>query len=273
MKIYVVTHKEYKFPQSDVYCPIQVGCENNQPLNNMLHDNTGNNISNKNSSFCELTALYWIWKNTTDDICGLVHYRRYFKGSGYREFCGHVILDEQEMDSYVNLYDIIVASKLNMGSQTVFSQYMNNHHVKDISIVYEVICDVYPEYGTSFRQVMNSSSISLFNMFLGKKKFIDEYAEWLFDILFRVEKLVDIDKYSPYQKRLFGFLAERLLNVWLHHNRQRINIGHLPVVSIENTKPVKPLLAHRVKLRLKNYKFIFEKFLLVSIADYIFKKY
>ena len=78
IKIYVAAHKEANFPKDKIYVPIQVGAEGKKDLG-YVRDNTGDNIAKKNANYCELTALYWIWKN----ICnvtnvGICHYRRYF---------------------------------------------------------------------------------------------------------------------------------------------------------------------------------------------------
>lgn len=78
VEIYIATHKEYEFPQIDGYIPIHVGKELSSKNLDIATDNVGNHISNLNTNFCELTALYWIWKNSKADIVGLVHYRRYF---------------------------------------------------------------------------------------------------------------------------------------------------------------------------------------------------
>lgn len=41
-------------------------------------DNTGDNISDRNRQMCELTAMYWIWKNADAEVVGIEHYRRRF---------------------------------------------------------------------------------------------------------------------------------------------------------------------------------------------------
>ena len=70
-----VTHKKYWMPEDELYMPVQVGF--NEPLG-FARDNTGENISEKNKNYCELTALYWGWKNLKADYIGLDHYRRHF---------------------------------------------------------------------------------------------------------------------------------------------------------------------------------------------------
>ena len=75
--IYIAAHKKFNVPQLDNYAVLQVGAQGKENLG-YLQDNTGDNISYKNPNFCELTGLYWIWKNCDDEYKGLVHYRRYF---------------------------------------------------------------------------------------------------------------------------------------------------------------------------------------------------
>ena len=77
IKIIVAAHKKYWMPTDPVYLPVHVGAEGKAPIGYMP-DNTGDNISSKNPHFCELTGLYWAWKNLDADYLGLVHYRRYF---------------------------------------------------------------------------------------------------------------------------------------------------------------------------------------------------
>jgi hypothetical protein len=80
---------------------------------------------------------------------------------------------------------------------------------------------------------MGGTKISLYNMFVCKKSLIDEYFAWLFPTLFALEKKIPYQDYDAYQKRVFGFMAERLFNVWLHHQRDRLKIKYLPVVNID----------------------------------------
>ncbi len=97
LKIILVTHKEYDFPNAKYYIPIQVGKALSSHKLNIQGDDVGDNISIKNSSFCELTALYWVWKNNfigDSDYVGFVHYRRYF--SGERERLGDKRISSDE---------------------------------------------------------------------------------------------------------------------------------------------------------------------------------
>ena len=83
IKILVAMHKAYSLPGEDIYAPIQVGGVRIPGMENALRDDTGENISAKNKYYCEMTALYWAWKNLDADCIGLVHYRRYFAGKRF----------------------------------------------------------------------------------------------------------------------------------------------------------------------------------------------
>jgi len=77
IKIVTAVHKPYWMPEDRVYVPLHIGREGKQDIG-FTGDNTGDNISEKNATFCELTGLYWAWKNLQAEYVGLVHYRRVF---------------------------------------------------------------------------------------------------------------------------------------------------------------------------------------------------
>lgn len=236
VKILIATHKNYEFPNTACYVPIYVGKALHRQQLAIQGDDTGDNISVKNGSFCELTALYWAWRNNffaESDYVGLVHYRRYFKGSELR-LKDQEIASENELLSYLVEYDVIVAKKRNYYIETIYSHYKNAHYIKDLDLTREIIAQDFPDYCSAFDQVMSSSSLHLFNMFVMKKEYFEQYCNWLFAILFKLEKQIDVTDYDNYQKRVFGFLAERLFNVWLLKNN--LSKKELKVVSLEKEK-------------------------------------
>ena len=85
----------------------------------------------------------------------------------------------------------------------------------------------------AFDQYFAQKKSVLFNMMFCRTEIFDAYCEWLFSILFELEKTVDLSKLNSYQKRVYGFLSERLLNVWLIENK--ISRCNLPVINSEMT--------------------------------------
>lgn len=218
IKILVATHKPYRFVKDSSYVPIQVGAAINKKLD-FIGDDTGDSISVKNKNYCELTALYWAWKNLDYDYCGLVHYRRYFtidkKMFANTDQKFEAILDETMLKNTFESNDVILPKKRNYYIESTYSQYANAHNAKDLDITKDVIEELYPNYIPTFEAVMKSKKGHRFNMFIMKKDIFNEYCEWLFTILFEVEKRVDISNYDPYQSRIFGFISERLLDVFI----------------------------------------------------------
>lgn len=233
INILVATHKAYEFPHSAIYAPIQVGKALSQTDLRILSDNSGEQISEKNGSFCELTALYWAWKNgffEQNGYVGLVHYRRYFSGNGL-QLKGKGLLGEQEIKNSLSNADCIVGKKRNYYIESVYSHYKNAHHIEDLDKAIEIVLAKNPDYSTACEKVLNGKTLHLFNMFVMKSDLSQAYCEWLFPILFELEKQIDISNYSPYQKRVFGFIAERLFNIWLAHNH--IRVKEVKVVNLE----------------------------------------
>jgi len=232
IKILVATHKKYIFPDSNIYMPIQVGKILNQDDFGYFSDDDGYSISNKNRSYSELTALYWAWKNDyfeKSDLCGLVHYRRYF--SGTETFGKFKILGNYDIEKLMAEYDMVVPVKRKYYIETIRNHYGHAHYKKDLDILEEVIKELSSEYSDDFDTVMNDRSLFLYNMFVMKTGYFNDYCKWLFSILFEVEKRVDISSYDAYQSRVFGFLAERLFNIWVLHHK--LKIKEVKVVNIE----------------------------------------
>lgn len=226
--LYVITHKEVENIPSDRNI---IGVGGKELKCTSVYDNSGENISEKNGSFCELTALYWMWKNSDADILGLEHYRRLFCKKN--PFVAKPV-DKKFVSKKLKKYDVIIAKRYPL-YQTVYKNYSRIHSSEDLEVCKQIIEEKYPEYNAEFKKFMRNKRISAYNMFIMPKQLIDEYCAWLFDILFEAENRIDLSDKDDYQKRIFGFLAERLFNVWINHRHLKIyyaqvnNIGDIPI--------------------------------------------
>lgn len=172
-----------------------------------VRDDYGDNISRKNKQYCELTALYWIWKNDTSDFVGLSHYRRRFE------------LTEMEVEKITSATVDVVVTIPVVNFNTVRKQYELDHDIKDWEIMLEAIENIYPQYLDAAKAVQNGICYYAYNMFIARKEIFDNYCKWLFDILDYCEERIG-KKDDVYQNRYAGFLAERLLTIFLVHNKQ-----------------------------------------------------
>lgn len=230
LKILVATHKRYQMPTDPVYFPVQAGRAIHPPLE-YTGDHTGENISEKNATFCELTALYWAWKNLNAKYLGLCHYRRYFKGHRHSEKWEQ-ILTASEAEQLLRKAPIILPKKRNYYIETNYSQYVHAHHAEDLDTTRVILEEKYPEYVPAFDASMKRTTGHRFNMMIMRREMLNDYCTWLFDILFELEKRLDISTYSTNDKRVFGFVSERLLDVWLDTNH--LEYLELPVVNMES---------------------------------------
>lgn len=230
MTMYVITHKKFNYNLPQNYKPLLVGANKNPNPKNYLTDNTGDNISDKNKSFCELTGLYWIWKNTSDKNVGLSHYRRFFSKFHYRKYLDLAVLltgkvqpvNESMLDKELSTADWIISQPERSGNGTIGENFAKYHHIKDLKITRQILQQKYPKFVKAFDETMSMERGSFYNMFYTTRENLSDYCEWLFDILFEVEQKVDISSYNKYQQRLFGFLSERLLNVYLHSKHYNV---------------------------------------------------
>ena len=198
-RVYVLTHKAYTFPPDPAYVPLQVGAALHEPLP-YLHDDTGDNISAKNTFYSELTGIYWMYRNDSDSgIIGTAHYRRYL-------LCGEHIFTSCEAKTALRDHDLISTKQVLLPT-SYYEAFGADHHQKDLDITGEVIREFYPEYAPVFEETVHGNRTYFGNMFIAECKRFQDYCAFLFPVLFEVEKRVDMTGYTAYQKRLFGFLS------------------------------------------------------------------
>ena len=246
-KVLICCHKACELPKDDVFLPIQVGAAISDVDLGMQRDDQVNgepcdNISGKNKSYCELTAMYWALKNIRKiypdlEYIGLNHYRRYFSFESkcfFSDFITRPVyeirnynLPINKLENYLKKEYVIVA-KQKVYQYPLFIDYCMCHIREDLTLTYKVLMELYPDYEESFfRVIMEGCKLSPYNMTIMKWDKFESYCEWLFSILNEIEKRIDITNYSERQKRIFGFLAERLFNVWIDKNckkQKKLNV-------------------------------------------------
>lgn len=245
-KIFVVCHKETKKNyKSNIRYSIHVG---KSEFRCDYYDDKGYNISEKNNNYCELTALYWMWKNSDSEILGLEHYRRMFR-SKKRKLLYDNLIEEKEIKKYLSTYDIILPKKHYITPFTVESDYregekLGNHIFNDFVILENVIKTYFPDYYNNFYEAKNLNYYYPFNMLITNKKLFAYYCEFLFSVLSKVEDKINLDYRSGNQIRVFGYLSERLINVWVIHNK--LKVKELSVYFADNSSKVKKIM-RRIK--------------------------
>lgn len=258
IKILIATHKPLAVIENEIFTPIQVGSAINEfsIKESYLKDDEGDNISNKNNTFNELTALYYAWKNLNVDVIGLAHYRRYLdlhhskplfkkdsidvvknitKNSSKIELLGNIKKSSSKILKFLKSNDVIIAKPCFCTIEgeycSIADDYSHNHISSDWDICMQVILELNPDYKKSIDSYLyNSNKFYICNMFIAKKEWFNDFCSWIFPILFEVENRITISK-DPFQRRVTGFLSERLFTLYILHNE--FNIKELPILFIE----------------------------------------
>lgn len=247
VNIFVIAHKKIEEKMSDIYIPLQVG--NGENLG-YLRDNTGKNISEKNPNYCELTGIYWVWKNyNIPDYVGICHYRRFFE----KNCINQTKIKEKEILKLFNKYDIILPKKLILKTDVYKFYFMYGEgKEKDLKTTRDVIKELYPKYLESFDSVMKRNFGHYFNMCIMKKEDFCKYCEWLFKILEKVEEKTDLSNYTKQQARIYGYISEILMNVWVEKNKLKIKEYYVAKTDENLYKKVKKELKQKLRKILIN---------------------
>lgn len=263
VKLMVACHKKCDVPADPMYLPVFVGAAGKEDIG-FQRDDSGDNMSAKNPLYCELTGLYWCWKNLDCDYLGLVHYRRYFvfRKKLFRQKNNDLdsVLTSREAEELTSRYDLILPKKRYYFIETIYSHYAHTFDGRQFDVAQEVLDEMFPEYGQAFRTFMKQRSGYIFNMFIMPKKLCDEYCEWLFQVTEEIEKRYDTTGMSDFEKRYIGRVSERLFNAWImvqiSQNRLRKDrIHELPYTYLGKVNWPKKILGFaEAKLLHKKYK-------------------
>lgn len=276
IKILIAAHKASELPKNPLFLPVEVGAANRkQHLPGYQRDDQGDNISKQNPNYCELTAIYWGWKNLKCDYCGIMHYRRFFSFTDnrypvsadgrkmirwpaateakYKEFG---LTDETSMRKLIESNDLIVAESQNVKEiytprnkrrNTVEKHYIDHEDciikMKDLYLAIEIAKEKYPEVAPYLNRYMHQKMYLGYNMWIAKKPIYDEICDFMFSVLAEVEKRVDIHYYSVQMARIYGYLAEVLSSAYIYYIRQTRNlkVSERQMIYIENTEKITPI--------------------------------
>lgn len=235
-EIFVICHKPYNLPPlPPIYHPIHAG-KNGSKGFGLPGDDTKENISFLNPYINELTAIYWMWKNTTSEIIGTAHYHRFFVNEPADSYISnsHNYLDKPTIHKLLKEYDIILRRSIPYGNtEDCFRKYMGyNFYEKAKGIFLDVIRHVVPEYEDAFLFALSRyNSGHAFNMFITRRHVFDAYCSWLFPIVLEAANRIDFTQLTePPHSRIIGFMGEALLMPWLM--KQRLRIKELPVAEL-----------------------------------------
>ena len=178
---------------------------------NALRDDVGDNISAKNKQFCELTALYWLWKHAREDIIGLAHYRRHF-----------LLPKDWKTRMMDNAIDVLLPVPLYV-APSLEDNFKSRHDPLDWEFMMKYLKNSYSEDFLEACAFFKGNLYSPCNMFIMKREVLDDLCTWLFPILFKIAEHGGI-KYNTYLNRYPGFISERLISLFFELNRKRFKV-------------------------------------------------
>ena len=274
-KIFISYPKAAQLLDDPVFIPIHVGRANGyaskdttsdlQELNwlteNCIGDDTGENISKQNNHYCELTAMYWVWKNidkfSNTDYIGFFHYNRHLRFNDnsvrtnkyglivYKNISQKYIkensLDRSSIEKIVLQYDVVTTQKWNVqlvGSQNLYEHYGYSSpclHISDYQKALKILGNLYPEYLPAIKKY-NFGKFGYFtNIFIMKKSIFIEYCSWLFPVLVKLHRELDVKLYNTREYRVISYISEWLFGIWLTKNRNNFKIKELMRTFVQDT--------------------------------------
>ena len=238
VRVIIAAHKKYRMPKDEMYLPVHVGAAGKESIEGYQRDDVGENISDLNPYFCELTGLYWAWKNLESDYIGLAHYRRHFSSNPHSKDPWDGVLKKRDIEDDLGRIKIFVPSKRRYWIETLYSHYAHTHHIYQLDETRKIIEEKYPVYVESFDIAVKRRWGYMFNMMIIESGLYNEYCSWLFDILFELKNRLGENGLTPFHSRYYGRISEIIFNVWLDEQEktgriQRSEVKEIPLIHME----------------------------------------
>ena len=279
IKILIACHKPSELPKNDLFLPVRVGATLSGDDFGLQRDDDGkDNISRKNPGYCELTAIYWAWKNLKADYYGLFHYRRFYSFANKRfpvgddghmmirakalsqdVFAKYGLLDEDRMRKIIESNDIIIhesrpvrgiPTPMAIPGRSVREHYKYHDGTiirnSDIELMMDIVQKKYPDIYPHIDKYLNGDTFLGYNMFIMKRKYFMSMCEFEFGVLFEVEKTIDdsLEQRSLNANRIYGYLAEILTSAYIYYLRQTVTglrVEELQMIYALKTNKVQQL--------------------------------
>ena len=268
VKIAVSCHKPISCPASEVYLPVQLGAGKAAPIDGMQPDDQGENISDWNYSFSEMTAQYWAWKNLDADYIGLCHYRRYFCFDGLSHqkndhaqieipclsqmSASEYRIDDTELIvGAATAHDMVIPERWSvrgvptpLGPQATIRDHMLAYGLMDASALdtlVEICRNRQPDYAPYVEAYLNGHVYQGYNCFIMKRALFDRMCAFEFDVLIPFHKQFDYANLTGTKKRIAGYLGEILISAFTLklEDEGATDIVERPLTFFEDTpKPV-----------------------------------
>lgn len=275
----IACHKPSELPNNPLYLPIHVGAAlAAKPLEGCQPDSTGDNISEKNPMYCELTAQYWLWKNVDADYYGLCHYRRFmsfaptkfthFTTDNRRQVLVESLNDrtkevcclenEQVMRDLIEQYDIVATEEQDLThvftprghKRSVYDHFAAHDrdliNVHDLDRMIAITEAKYPEFAADMKEYISRPYFRGFNCFVMRRELFFELCEMEFDVLGELEGAIDFSTYDLTRTRIYGFMAEILYSSFVYHVKKRrgarvCDVQMLYFVDSDKKEPIHPV--------------------------------
>ncbi|MFV0635886.1 DUF4422 domain-containing protein [Mitsuokella sp. WILCCON 0060] len=273
IEIYVACHKPSELPKNELFIPIHVGAKLSNKELNIQRDDAGDNISEKNPQYCEMTAQYWAWKHSDADYIGLCHYRRYlnFTKERFQNFTPdnrkqvlvrvlnpftekkYGLLDKSVIEETIQNNDILVGeaqdlSKVNtpFGPKKTTLEHWLAHdkaliNVDDLKKMFAIVEEYYPDIYKNMREYLDGKYFYGFNTFVLRADLFKKMCAFEFDVLNRLEKVVDLSHYNQQLSRIYGFMGEILFSSYIYYLKKTtpsIKVKECQMLYFDKTDPI-----------------------------------